>query len=231
MIVYGKQIFLYLLKKHPNLIEEFYFTKELDKKLFAKVKSLGCQIKRVDSKKAQAMARGGNHQGFLLKVKDFQFSSIKDIKNSEFILVLSGITDVGNIGAIIRSAYALGVSSVIIGGISSINLGAVARTSVGAVFDMPILVQKDILSLLNEFKQVGFTIYCADMDGEDIRDIEISSKRVLVLGSEGEGLSGKVLKNCQKKVMIKMQREFDSLNVSAASAILCDRMRDARKRD
>ena len=203
MIVYGKQIFLYLLKKHPDMIEEVYLSKEIDKKLFNKVSTLGCEIKRVDTMKAQAMARGGN-------------------------LILWNITDVGNIGAIVRSAYSLGVDGIVISGIGSINLEVVARTSAGALFDMPIVIQKDLLSFLNELKQLGFTVYGADMSGEDIRDIKVSSKKALLLGSEGEGLSGKVLKNCDKKVKIEMQREFDSLNVSVASAILCDRMRNGK---
>jgi len=228
MIVYGKQIFLYLLKKHPEFIEEVYFSKEIDKKIFREVSSLDVEIKRVDTKKAQAMARGGNHQGFLLKVKDYEFCDTKDIKNEDFILVLSGVTDVGNIGAIIRSAYSLGVGGVVVSGISNINLEAVARTSSGALFDMPVLLQKDVLSLLNELKQLSFEVYGAHMSGEDIRDVKVASKRVLILGSEGEGISQKILRVCNKKVKIKMQREFDSLNVSVASAILCDRMRDGK---
>jgi len=228
MIVYGKQIFLYLLEKHPDMIEEVYLSKEIDKKLFHKVSALDFEIKRVDKMKAQAMARGGNHQGFLLKVKEYEFASLKDIKKEDFILILWNITDVGNIGAIVRTAYSLGVGGIVISGIGSINLEAVARTSAGALFDMPIVLQKDVLSFLNELKQLGFTTYGADMSGEDIRDIKVSSKKALVLGSEGEGLSSKVLKSCDKKVKIEMQREFDSLNVSVASAILCDRMRDGK---
>ncbi len=228
MIVYGKQIFLYLLERHPDFIEEVYFSKEIDKKLFVKVVALGCEIKRVDSKKAQAMARGGNHQGFLLKVKPYEFANLKDIKKEDFILILWNVTDVGNIGAIVRTAYSLGVGGLVISGVGSINLEAVARTSAGAIFDMPVAMQKDILSFLNELKQSSFTIYGADMSGEDIRDIEVSSKKALIMGSEGEGLSAKILKSCDKKVKIKMQREFDSLNVSVASAILCDRMRDGK---
>ena len=199
MIVYGKQIFLYLLKNHPGLIEEVYFSKEIDKKIFREVSSLNVEIKRVDTKKAQAMAKGGNHQGFLLKVRNFEFCSIKDIKKEDFLLILSGITDVGNIGAIIRTAYSLGIGGVVVSGISSINLEAVARTSSGALFDMPLVLQKDILSLLNELKQLDYTVYCADMDGDDIRDVKISDKRVLILGSEGEGISNRVLKSCNKK--------------------------------
>ena len=228
MIVYGKQIFLYLLEKHPDLIEEVYLSKEIDKKLFSKISSLKVDIKRVDNKKAQAMAKGGNYQGFLVKVKEFEFSSFKDIKSGEFVLVLAGLTDVGNIGAIIRSAYSLGVTGIVISMINNINLSAVARTSSGAMFDMPIALVKDIGSVLNELKQSSFEIYCADMDGEDVRDCEFALKKALVLGSEGEGLPNRVLKSCDKKIKIKMQREFDSLNVSVACAILCDRMRDGK---
>jgi len=228
MIVYGKQIFLYLLERHPDLIEEVYLSKEIDKKLFSKVASLKVDIKRVDTKKAQAMSKGGNHQGFLLKVKEYEYTSFSDVKKGDFVLVLAGLTDVGNIGAIIRSAYSLGVSGLVISMINNLNLAAVARTSSGALFDMPVTLVKDIGSVINELKQTSFTVYCADMDGDDVRDVKFSEKKALVLGSEGEGLPNRVLKSCDKKIKIKMQREFDSLNVSVACAILCDRMRDGK---
>jgi len=228
MIVYGKQIFLYLLEKHPDLIEEIYLAKEIDKKLFSKISSLKVDIKRVDTKKAQAMSRGGNHQSFLLKVKDFEYSLFGDIKEGDFVLVLAGLTDVGNIGAIIRSAYSLGVTGVVISMVNSINLAAVARTSSGALFDMPVALVKDIGGVINELKQASFTVYCADMSGKDVRDVSFSSKKALVLGSEGQGLTNKILKSCDNKIKIQMQREFDSLNVSVACAILCDRMRDGK---
>jgi len=228
MIVYGKQIFLYLLEKHPDLIEEVYLSKEIDKKLFSKISSLKVNIKRVDTKKAQAMSKGGNHQGFLVKVKEFEYNSFKDIKSGDFVLVLAGLTDVGNIGAIIRSAYSLGVSGIVISMINGLNISAVARTSSGAIFDMPIALVKDIGTVINELKQTSFTIYCAHMNGKDVRDVEFSGKKALILGSEGEGLPNRVLKSCDKKIKVKMQREFDSLNVSVACAILCDRMRDGK---
>jgi len=228
MIVYGKQIFLYLLERHREKIQEVYLSKEIDKRLFQKIVSKNIPIKRVDTKKAQAMARGGNHQGFILKTDDFEFSRLSEIKRGDFVLILSGLTDVGNIGAIVRSAYALGVDGIVISKISTINVEGVARASAGALFDMPIVLEKDLNSVINELKQVGFLSYCADMSGEDIRKVKTAKKRVLIMGSEGEGLSKKILSNCDKIVKIEMQREFDSLNVSTACAILCDRMRDGK---
>ncbi|HIP60630.1 MAG TPA: 23S rRNA (guanosine(2251)-2'-O)-methyltransferase RlmB, partial [Campylobacterales bacterium] len=113
MIVYGKQIFFYIAEKHPDLIEEIYLAKEVDKKLFSKVNGLGKKIIKLDTMKAQSLARGGNHQGFLLKIKYIEYAEITDLKKEDFLLVLVGLTDVGNIGAIIRSAYALGVKGVV----------------------------------------------------------------------------------------------------------------------
>ncbi len=101
----------------------------------------------------------------------------------------------------------------------------ITRSSTGALFDMPFAIEQNVHDVLNDFKMSGFTTYGAEMGGEDIRDVEIADKRVLVLGSEGEGLSSRVVSKLDKVVSIKMAHEFNSLNVSVAGAILMDRMR------
>jgi len=225
MIIYGKQIFLYVLEKYPSLIEEIYLSKEVDKKLFAKLTRLNKPIVRLDTKKAQAMARGGNHQGMFLKIADIDFTPFSEVKKSDFILVLHGVTDIGNIGAIIRSGYALGIDAIVVTGIRSLPLDALVRTSSGAIFEMPIVLFPDTGTLLNELKQSGFTTYAATMDGDDVRQMTFEARKALVMGSEGEGLPAKIVSKCDHQVAIRMQRPFDSLNVSVAAAILCDRMR------
>ena len=225
MIVYGKQIFIYILEKYPKLIKNIYLAKEIDKKLFAKIGKLNQKIIKLDFKKAQAMSRGGNHQGFLLEIEPYKFSDFDTLKKQNFLLVLQGITDVGNIGAIIRTAYSLGVDGIIISGVKNLKIDAVARSSAGALFDMSIAITNNELDMINELKQIGFTIYGADKSGYDIRTTDINYKKALFMGSEGEGLSNKLLKKMDKLLSIKMEREFESLNVSVATAILCDRMR------
>lgn len=225
MTLFGKQIFFHILQRHPELIEEIYLAKEIDKKLFAQIVKANKKIIKLDPKKAQALSRGGNHQGFLMRITPISFSLLDEVKKSDFLLVLVGLTDVGNIGAIIRSAYALGVDGVVISGIRHLALEGVVRTSSGAALEMPIVMMPDTLTLLNELKQVGFTSYAADMSGVDVREMHFGDKKVLLMGSEGEGLSNKIVKSCDSTVKIMMDREFDSLNVSAAAAILCDRMR------
>jgi 23S rRNA (guanosine2251-2'-O)-methyltransferase len=224
MIIYGKQLFLHVLKKYPKKLIKVLLSKKCDQKLFYKIKNACDDVVLVDNKKAQALCHGGNHQGFIAQIDDIDYAEFSKIKNSSFILILQGITDVGNIGAIIRSAYAFGVDAVVISGIKSVNFEAIIRTSSGAIFEMPLVIQTNTLDLINELKQVNFMIYGADMDGQNVKDVTFGSKIALMMGSEGEGIPTKIKIKLDKIVSIKMARDFDSLNVSVATAILCDRI-------
>ncbi len=224
MIVYGKQICRFLMERHPELIDRFLLAKELDRKEFSAVSRIGRPIDRIDAKKAQALARGGNHQGWLCDVKPYRYADVSQLKEGNFLVVLAGLTDVGNIGAIIRTAYALGADGVIAAGIRQLQSEAVVRTSAGAMFDLPVAVVPNLLDLLNELKMAGFTLYGAGMEGEPVDDIEVAPRRVLVLGSEGSGIPKRALEKMDRVVTIEMARPFDSLNVSAAAAILIYRM-------
>lgn len=225
MIVYGKQVSLYILNNFPEIIEEVYLQKEIDKKLFYRFQNLGKKIVRVDFKKAQSMAKGGNHQGYLLRVKDIGFANFKEIKDSSnFLLILYNITDVGNIGAIVRTAYVFGVDAVIITAQKNFFLEPIIRSSAGAMLNMPMVLYSNALDLINELKMVGFEVYGAGFGGKDIREVKFGQKKAIFLGSEGEGMPGKIVSKMDDKITINMVRSFDSLNVSAASAIICDRI-------
>ncbi len=219
MIIYGKQVCLYVLEKHKQKIEEIYFYKEIDKAIFRTFAMLDKPIFRVDSKKMQALARGGNHQGFLLKVGDIPQSNFKFFKDSSKIIVLVGISDIGNIGSIFRSAFAFGVDGII--STNSFNQSGVARASSGAFFDMPYIIYKDYLSLVNELKMSKFSLFGTSSNGVDSRIT--SDKWALFFGSEGEGLPNRLMKRLDSILSIKMNN-FDSLNVSVAAGILMYRM-------
>lgn len=225
MFIYGKQVFWHLVNKHPSLVEEVYLAKEIDKKEFAQIVKLGKKVVKLDEKKAQAMARGGSHQGFLAKVTNPELSSLDKLKKSGFLLALVGVTDMGNIGSIIRSAYALGVEGIIFSQIKNINLEAAAKASSGAIFDMPIALLPNALDMINELRQSGFTVVAAGLGGDESRQIGGADKTLLMMGSEGEGLPKKVMQKADKIATIKMHNGFDSLNVAVAAAILIDRMR------
>ncbi|MEA2110639.1 MAG: 23S rRNA (guanosine(2251)-2'-O)-methyltransferase RlmB [Campylobacterota bacterium] len=225
MLIYGKQSIYYLIDHHPQKIEKLYLAKDVDKKEYSALMKHDFEVKRIPQNAAQQMSKSGNHQGYLADVEDIVLKEVASLKKRNFVLILSSITDVGNIGAIIRSAYALGVDAVVISGLKKIAFESIARSSSGALFDMPILFCTNVHDIMNDLKTMNYEIYGADIEGENIKDAVISSKRVLILGSEGEGLPSRVLKKLDHKVKIEMAHGFDSLNVSAAGAILMDRMR------
>jgi 23S rRNA (guanosine2251-2'-O)-methyltransferase len=226
MIVYGKQIFLYILDNKPQIINRVILAKEVDKNLFKKIGnsvSSNCKIEKVDNKKAQGLARGGNHQGLLLDIDFKSEYTIKDIKNDKFALLLDGITDMGNIGAIFRSAYALGVDSIVICGIKDLKLETILRTSSGSALNMKFIVHHSSAEAVSMIKQLGFEAFASVVDGVSLKQIQKENnqnKKLLIMGSEDSGISKKVLKQCDKRVKIDMQNRFDSLNVSVATAIL-----------
>lgn len=223
MIIYGKQLFLHILEKHPKKIEEVYLAKECDKPLFSRICGVGAKIIRVDNQKAQSLARGGNHQGFLAKVSEYEFANLSEFKKMSFIAILYGISDVGNIGAIVRSAYALGCEGVVIVA-KSASMEGILRASSGAAYELPIALCEDGLTLINELRQIGFGIYSTASDGKDTKEIKFKDKIALIMGSEGEGIPAKVVKKSDECIGIKLKNSFDSLNVSVAFAIICDRI-------
>jgi len=225
MLIYAKQPIYYIIKNHPNKIRTLYLAKDIDKKEYSRLMKMNFEVKRIPSDAAGKMCKNANHQGILAEIDDYEFHPFNSFLQKDFVLVLSGLTDVGNIGALVRTAYAMGVDAIVVCGIKNLNLEPIIRTSTGALLDMPFAIEHNIHNVMNDLKTSGFCVYGADMDGIDIRDIKVKSRRALVLGSEGEGLSSRVISKLDNAVSIKMSHEFDSLNVSVAGAILMDRMR------
>jgi 23S rRNA (guanosine2251-2'-O)-methyltransferase len=223
MIIYGKQVVLLVLENHPELIEEVFFAKEIDSKMFSKFLKLGKKIHKLDNQKAQALAKGGNHQGFFLKLGIYEYKTFNEMKDLNFVLVLDGLTDVGNIGAILRTAHSLGVDGVIASGVKTLKESGLVRTSSGAMLDIPFCKHPNSGDVANELKQAGFALIGATMDGVDLKKygkLEKTDKVALILGNEGEGISKKVINKLDLKVSIGMCNDFDSLNVSVAAGIL-----------
>lgn len=225
MVVYGKQIFLYILKRHKNLIKRAYLSKKVDPKIVKELKQNGILIEKIDNKKAQSLSHGGNHQGFLVEIEDFKYSQKECLWDLDFVVLLYGVTDVGNIGSIIRTSYALGVDAVVISDIKQMRPEGFIRSSSGAALDLDIILYPNAYELINELKMRNFFIYSASLNGKDIRDLNFKKKKVLILGSESKGVPKRLIGKSDKEIKIDMKRDFDSLNVSAAAAIMIDRMR------
>lgn len=225
MLIYGKQPVYYALERHRDRIKILYLAKEIDKKEYSALMKMGFEIKRIPENAAQSMVKGGNHQGYIAEISPIRPYASPFLKGCDFVVVLSSITDVGNIGSLVRSAYALGVDAIVICGIKEPNFEPIIRTSSGAALDLPFVIVNNIHDVMHELKQSGFSLYGAMMEGTDVREMTFAPKRALILGNEAEGLSGRVQKGLDHGVSIHMAHDFNSLNVGVAGAILMERMR------
>ncbi len=225
MLIYGKQPVYYLLEHHREKIRTLYLAKEVEQKEYSRLMRMGFEIKRIPGAAAQKMSRSGNHQGFLADTDAIAPAALHALAQKEFVVVLCGITDVGNIGAIVRSAYALGADGIVVTGLKSLAFEAVLRSSTGALYDLPVNVTTNLYDAMTELKNAGHTLYGAIMEGVDVRSVAFEGKRALLLGSEGAGIPARAVRRLDQGVKVSMAHDFDSLNVSAAGAILIDRMR------
>lgn len=143
-------------------------------------------------------------------------------KNKGLILVLDGVQDPRNFGAIIRSAEIFGVLGIIIPERNSVHINeTVVKTSTGAIEHVDIVKVKNISESLKDLKKLGYWVYGADGDGEKVYcDEKYPEKTAIVLGSEGFGIRKKVKENCDILIKIPMYGKINSLNVSVAGGIL-----------
>ncbi|GLH58618.1 TrmH family RNA methyltransferase [Helicobacter ailurogastricus] len=223
MVVFGKQVVLHMLKNHPNTLQEIYLAKDIDPKTFSLFKAIKSPIVRLDFKKAQAMAKGGNHQGFLAKVIPPVLSDLATLKTYDRLLVLCGLSDVGNVGALFRSVAALGFEGVVID--RPLPYEGLVRASLGALYGVPFCVCPHLLDAICELKGAGVVCYGAHLKGEDVRRVAFAPRLAVFLGAEGEGLASRIVKKMDGLLHICMQQATDSLNVSVAGAIIMDRAR------
>lgn len=197
-------------------------------KIIAECKEKGAVVKDVDRKKLDFMCGHANHQGVAATCAAHDYSTVEEILETAkergeepFIVACDGIEDPHNLGAIIRTAEAAGVHGIIITKRRSASLNyTVGKTSAGALEYMKVARVSNLASELQKLKAQGIWIYGADMDGEDVRGVDTSGAAVLVIGSEGDGISRIVREKCDFIVSLKMKGKINSLNASVAGGVL-----------
>ena len=194
-------------------------------------------ISQVDRAKLDQLCGGERHQGVVAIASERNYYTIEQIveyANSlgepPLIVVLDGVEDPHNLGAIIRSAECLGAHGVVIPKRRSVGLTAtVAKASAGAIEHMRVAKVTNLASAVDELKELGLWIYAADMGENKYFETDMTGPAALVLGSEGFGISRLVKEKCDFVVSIPLCGEVNSMNVSCAAAVLLADVRRQRE--
>ena len=165
-----------------------------------------------------------SHQGIILDIEDFCYSDYTEFLNVENakVVVLDHLEDPHNLGAIIRTCEAAGITGIIIPKDRSVEVNStVMKTSAGAVENIKIAQVVNIANVLDELKDNGFWVVGTKMESDtDYRDIDYTGKVALVIGNEGNGMSNLVSKKCDYIAKIPMYGKVNSLNASVAAGIM-----------
>lgn len=164
-----------------------------------------------------------SHQGVLAMGAETKYASLDDIiDGAKLLLVLDGVEDPHNLGAIIRTAHAAGADAVVVPERRSAGLTeTVAKAAAGALEYLPVVRVTNINRTLDHLKERGFWIYGLDERGtQAYNEVAWSSPAAIVLGGEGKGLHDLVRKHCDVLVRIPMAGRISSLNVSVAAGIV-----------
>ena len=235
--IYGFHAIEEALKKaaHGSTLYLVRGEKERNEELDRKARLTGkVAVRKISKQEMDRMVPGIDHRGALLDLGGPRrgASRITEVSVEEFceglleddgalVLVLDGITDPHNLGAILRSADQFGVDLVIIPERRSVQANeTVQKVSSGAAQYVKMSVVTNLSREIAYLKENGFWVYGADMSGNSSYEEKFSKRSVIVMGSEGDGISQLVRKNCDYITSIPMQGHIDSLNVSVATGIL-----------
>ena len=185
-------------------------------------------INFVKKERLDSMSQTGKHQGVIAYVAAYDYAEVSDILDAAkakgeppFIIILDGIEDPHNLGAIIRTANLAGAHGVIIPKHNASGLTAtVAKSSAGAINYTPVAKVTNISKTINELKKEGMWFVCAAADGQEMYKLNLTGPIGLVIGNEGKGVSRLVKDNCDLIAAIPMKGDIDSLNASVATGVL-----------
>ncbi len=192
-------------------------------------KDAGAVVVECDRRKLDAMSVTHSHQGVIAVAAVRAYADVSDILDAArakgeppLVVVCDEISDPHNLGAVIRTAECAGAHGIIIPKRRSAGLTAVvAKTSAGAVSHVPVARVANLTQLLKELKEEGLWVYGATAQGDtSLYHADLKGPAAIVIGSEGDGMSRLVEETCDVRVSIPMRGKINSLNASAAAAIL-----------
>ncbi|MDR1606282.1 MAG: 23S rRNA (guanosine(2251)-2'-O)-methyltransferase RlmB [Streptococcaceae bacterium] len=227
--VYGVHAVVDSLKE--NLGNKLYIQDDLRGKNVELLKKLASDKKVglsfVSKEKLKEMADGGVHQGFVLKTSAYAYHDLSDLLaltekvDNPLVIIIDGLTDPHNLGSILRTADATGVSGVIIPKHRSVGVTpVVVKTATGAVNHIPIARVTNLSQTLDKLKASGFWIFGTDLNGTPHDKWQTQGKLALIIGAEGAGITPNIKKQVDEMITIPMRGHVQSLNAGVAAGIL-----------
>lgn len=195
--------------------------------IIGKCREAGIPVKEADSRKLTAKG-GPNHQGVVAVAACKEYATLDDVfKKAEeageppFVIVCDELQDVHNLGAILRTAEAVGCHGIIIPKRRAVGLtSTVYKTSVGAVEYVPVVRVSNIVETLKQLKERGLWVYGTDMDGQTWCEADLKGPIAMVVGSEGDGIGRLVKEQCDFMLSLPMCGKINSLNASVACGVI-----------
>ena len=188
----------------------------------------GTPVKFVDRLRLDQLSETGRHQGVIAYTAAYAYAAVEDIlaraeakKEAPFLILLDGIEDPHNLGAILRTANVVGAHGVLIPRDRAVGLTAtVAKASAGAINYTPVARVTNLVQTMEDLKKKGLWFVCADMGGTPMTELALDGPIGLVIGAEGKGVSRLVREHCDFIAAIPQRGEIDSLNASVAMGVL-----------
>lgn len=228
MIIHGANPVTEAVRAHPKRVRFVGITREQNarlQKLVAEAKKAGVAVRIMSMNDIDRMTNRAVHNGVIADVDAGTYADFHDAVASEetkFVLILDGITDPQNFGAILRVADGFGVDLVVIPEHESVGLTpAAVKASAGASEWVAVAQVTNLARAIEALKEKGFWVYAATADGDRADTIDFTGKVAIVMGSEGKGARRNVLEHCDRNVSIPMFGHVDSFNVASAAAVLC----------
>jgi 23S rRNA (guanosine2251-2'-O)-methyltransferase len=232
MIIYGMNPVFEAVRSHPDRIRYIAVSREQGgkfQKLLAAARDAGVTIRQLAPPQLNRLAGGGLHNGVVAEVGETAYADFDDTVAAEetrFVLILDGITDPQNLGAILRVADGFGVDLVVIPLHESVGLTpAAVKASAGASEWVRVAQVTNLARAIETLKEKEYWVYAAAAGGDAPASIDFRGRVALVMGNEGKGVRKNVLEHCDRVVTIPMQGHVDSFNVATAAAILCYEVR------
>jgi 23S rRNA (guanosine2251-2'-O)-methyltransferase len=223
-IIYGLRPVIEVLRSKRREVHEVLDSVG-DKKISSEATARGVAVKRVPRDRIEEMAQGGMHQGVMAQVGAYPYSGLEEIlvAPDPLVVVLDGVTDPRNLGAVLRVADGAGVSGVVVPKDRAAGVTpAAVKASAGASEHVRVARETNLRRALEKMKEAGMWAYAAEGGARSSAypNLDLSGPVAFVLGSEGRGLRRLVREGCDGAVSIPMHGAVSSLNVSVAAAVL-----------